>query len=712
MDQIYLVNLSTTARFPISVPYRDTLKLIEQNVIELADPEYDPRVTMPEESLPENYKKKMIERWEAIKPLTEDIEETVKNQYFDYRFSNRAKELNRSRQYIYDCFYSYLRHSFNIQGLGMPQGKEANRQPKKRVLTKKQGAVNKYVPQGKILNEYDFKCFEAADRLRSRISGTSIKKSFEVMLRKKYYQSRTISSNHNRIYKEDKYNVKLLPATERPSYNQYKYWLDKKYNWQIPKRDRKGKNQTEYIANLSGRKGNSNINVSGPGHVYQIDETPFDEEVVSFFDLTRSKPIGKATLYFVRDVFSRAIVGVYITTEAPSFSTFRQALFNAACDKTELLQLYHAPILPEAWNLGGIPQTVLVDRAELHNKLSEGMIEDLNITVQFTRAGRGDDKPDIETLFRSFSRWFQGLSKGHQTKSHRDIATQLARKNACLTIPELYQIAFVYIAHFNNRKLFHNYPFCVTMVRDRVPPIPAKLWEWGERYRPGYIQNTNKDTLYLKFLEKGEVSLRKDHIYLRGHNLRYNCEWLNKEGFQDRKESRNRSIVMHCRYHRGVVDFIFIWTPDGMKPAELDHKDRVFRGLSFSEVKFYEEDNRSANNSFLEQELNSLVNGYEVLIDTLTAARREKEKSTNPRQHIIKDGRKLEERFNLLQQQNQLFRAVMHEAGCEAVEPSDFKNVDINDLDHGSAQSNWPDPPTGNDSTRGDSHEDEDDFYS
>ena len=660
-DQVCLINLDTTARAPIRISYQKLMHCIDDERVLLADMSIDPRLLLDEEHLSDGFKKKAQKRLKEIFPLIQDIESVLRNGYGDKLFEDIAQQTGRSKQYIYDTFYSYLRSGGRQYCLGLPQGKNANHIPKQREIRVKQGAPNTDIPRGKVLDEYDYKAFEFGKRLYEKNGVASLKKTLRQIWEKHYVANRVKLTAHEAMRSGIQYAIELMPPQERPTYDQFLYWLKNQYGGSLPKQDRNKRSNTEYKASKAGRKGDGFKNILAPGQEYQLDETPFNEEVVSIFDLTRTTKLGKPTIYFVRDTFSWAIAGIYITTQNPSYATAKEALFNAARDKAGFLEEINCPIDAALWPIKGVPQTLLVDRAEFHNILSEGPITDLMLTIKFTRAGRGDDKGHIETMFQVFLSYFRGLSKGLQTKSLHDIAKQVARKNACLTINELYIIAVVYAVYFNSKKVMDRYPLTREMVADKVMPIPNELYRWGMENRPGGLTDMSEGELYFRLCEKGRVSVHRTHILLLDTGLHYNCAWTLETGLQDRKESGNRAERLPCRYHRGLVDVIFIWTTDGPKLATLDIQDQRFEGLSFPEVKLQKDKERKEYALSGEEDLNGLASAEAFARDMVQHAQKERQASTIPALAKIKENRGYESVFDRIIQTNRFVLAVQKE---------------------------------------------------
>ena len=656
IDQVFLINLDTTARFPVSVPYFELVELIDSEKIELLEFELDPRITLDEEHMTEAFKRKANRRYKDIVPLLTDLDATIRNARGDNLIADTAKLAGKSRDYIYNTFNSFLRNGCRKWGLGLPQGKDANREIKPRQYAVKTGRPAA-VPQGKVPDERDYKAFEWGERKYKQANGPSITKVMELIHKKFYYLSKSKLSKHEQRLSGELHRIVLKPLDEMPTENQFKYWLISKNGGSLPKRDKKRKNAVEYAANNAGRSGDAFMHVTAPGQLYQLDETPFDEEVVSIFDEARQTKLGKATLYFVRDVWSWGIAGVYITTHNPSYATAKEALFNAIRNKADFLEEISSPISPEQWPIEGAPQALLVDNAEFNNTLSEGAIADLPITIKFGRAGRGDDKGLVESMFHAFSSFFNGLSKAHKSKSTRDIAQQIDRKNACLTINELYIIASVYIAHYNSVKLSDDYPLNQVMVKDKVPPIPNHCFAWGLKYRPGGYTYLTEEEVYLRLFEKGTVSIRKDCVYLLQIGLRYNCSWTLSEGIQDSHENKKYDHFP-CRYFRGMFDIIYICTPDGLKIATLDNRDRRFSGLSLNEIRELKSLEKKNSEPLRAAERNSIATMQQFLEDYLDYANSQRKPSTMPNIHTIKENRKKETIFDHIQQMNRVANIV------------------------------------------------------
>lgn len=114
----------------------------------------------------------------------------------------------------------------------------------------------------------------------------------------------------------------------------------------------------ESVRALKGRH-----EVSHPGAEFQIDHTMID--LMALCDLRRYV-LGRMWLTLVMDVFSRAVMGFYLSFRAPSMFSVARALTMAVSDKTRLLAQWGLNDLE--WPMAGKPLVVHTDHGpEFHS---------------------------------------------------------------------------------------------------------------------------------------------------------------------------------------------------------------------------------------------------------------------------------------------------------------------------------------------------------
>ncbi len=199
-----------------------------------------------------------------------------------------------------------------------------------------------------------------------------------------------------------------VPDSELPSIWQFKHFYEREF----PKVAQLTARSNPILYNKDIRALHSTVNtqVLGPGSRYEIDATIADIYLVS--DSDRACIVGRPTIYFVVDVFSRMVVGFYIGFENASYVTAMQALQVAMTNKVELCKQYGYEITSEEWPCIGLPDAILADRGELLGHQIEALEHSFSIRIENTAPYRGDLKPIVERYFRTAQAKFKPFAQG------------------------------------------------------------------------------------------------------------------------------------------------------------------------------------------------------------------------------------------------------------------------------------------------------------
>ena len=108
----------------------------------------------------------------------------------------------------------------------------------------------------------------------------------------------------------------------------------------------------------------------------------------------RSKIVGKACLYMVRDRKSNLVVGFYVGFEEASWLAAQQAIVSITEDKQALCQRYGVVYDPVDWPAHRVmPKEFVADRGtEMLSNESARMVEGLELTLTNLPARRADWK--------------------------------------------------------------------------------------------------------------------------------------------------------------------------------------------------------------------------------------------------------------------------------------------------------------------------------
>jgi hypothetical protein len=303
----------------------------------------------------------------------------------------------------------------------------------------------------------------------------------------------------------------IADADKIPTLAQFRYWYSKKHDSKEKLTARKG--QSKF--NLKNRAilGKSDTNIIGPGAQYQIDATVGDIYLVSRFN--RSNIIGRPVIYFIIDVFSRIVTGMYIGLEGPSWVGAMMALANAAADKVSYCAKYGITISEEDWPCRHIPDTILGDRGEMESKTVETLINALNIRVDNAPAFRADMKGIVEQHFKTVNTKTTVFLPGRVKPDMAERGGKDYRLDAKLDIEQFTKIMIQCVSNHNNHFL-EGYERTADMIADDIEPIPINLWNWGLAHCSGQLRTVSEDAIKLCLMPADTALVTAKGIKFKG----------------------------------------------------------------------------------------------------------------------------------------------------------------------------------------------------
>jgi putative transposase len=127
----------------------------------------------------------------------------------------------------------------------------------------------------------------------------------------------------------------------------------------------------------------------------QCDDTQIDLFVI---DEQTLMPLGRPYLMLIIDVYSRMILGFYLSFTKPSYLSVMQALLHAIRPKTYVKTKY--PDIVHIWDTYGIPEVLNVDNAKFyHGKDLEDACATIGMAVEFSSVRKPWLKAQIERFF-------------------------------------------------------------------------------------------------------------------------------------------------------------------------------------------------------------------------------------------------------------------------------------------------------------------------
>jgi len=266
--------------------------------------------------------------------------------------------------------------------------------------------------------------------------------------------------------------------------------------------------------------GSSTFESFGPGSRFQIDATIADVYLVSEYN--PDWIIGRPIVYFVVDIFSRSVVGMYVGLEGPSWLGAMMAIANTASDKQKFCAEYGIKITKEQWPCEHLPQQLLADRGEFEGYNVERLINVFNLDPENAAPYRPDWKGLIEKYFDVFQGRIKPFLPGYVEKDYKERGSRDYRLDAKLTIKDFTKIIIAEIIYHNNHHLIKNYPRDKEMIEDDVIPIPTQLWNWGVKHRSGKLTFHSIDKIKLNLMPHDVATVTKKGI--RFKKMHYICD--------------------------------------------------------------------------------------------------------------------------------------------------------------------------------------------
>ncbi|UTJ06217.1 Mu transposase C-terminal domain-containing protein [Arcobacter roscoffensis] len=191
-----------------------------------------------------------------------------------------------------------------------------------------------------------------------------------------------------------------------------------------------------------------------PFDFVQIDHTPLDIRLV---DRIYRKPLGRPTLTMAIDVYSRMVVGVYVSFLGPAFYNVSQCMFNIFTKKDNLLKKYG---VEGEWEIFGIPRIIGVDNGpDLVCEDMQRVCDEYSISLQKRPVGRPQFGPHIERAFKTHNGDIHNLP-GTTFSDIAEKGDYDSDKHASYTIEEFTTWLLHYIVNIYHKK-YHS-EICMT----------------------------------------------------------------------------------------------------------------------------------------------------------------------------------------------------------------------------------------------------------
>jgi hypothetical protein len=198
------------------------------------------------------------------------------------------------------------------------------------------------------------------------------------------------------------------------------------------------------------------------------------------------------------------------------------------------------------------------------------------------------------------------------------------RKNAALTKEEFSE-ALVHAILAYNTSTRSDYKLTEAMIRDRIEPIPYKLWQWGLTNRP-QLHDNDPRMVRLGLLPVKSGTVLRDGISVG--TLRYTCAKARMEQWFDSQKAFSKSRKVNCAYDPNMTDHVYLLGANFAETQICDLTDAysTYSGWTWAELEKYREQESKYLRAREEEDRQARITAQSALRQiTATAAARRKE---------------------------------------------------------------------------------------
>jgi putative transposase len=193
-------------------------------------------------------------------------------------------------------------------------------------------------------------------------------------------------------------------------------------------RRREGKDASRSLQGVGGEPPAMTV----PLEQVQIDHTVIDLIVVDERD---RQPIGRPYLTIAIDVFTRCVVGMVVTLEAPSAVSVGLCLAHSACDKRPWLEMLDVEM---DWPMGGKPMLLYLDNgAEFKSEALRRGCEQHGIRLDYRPLGQPHYGGIVERIIGTTMKMIHDELPGTTFSNPSQRGEYASEKTAALTLREL-----------------------------------------------------------------------------------------------------------------------------------------------------------------------------------------------------------------------------------------------------------------------------------
>ncbi len=312
-------------------------------------------------------------------------------------------------------------------------------------------------------------------------------------------------------------------------------------------------------------------NADYPLSVVQIDHTVVD---IILVDEHYRRPFRRPYITLAIDVFSRMVVGFYLSFDPPGDIGTGLCIANAILPKEKWLAQHG---IEEEWPCWGVMKTIHVDNAkEFRGKMLSNACANYNIDLAFRPVATPHYGGHVERLLGTFGKEIHDLP-GTVFSDVKDRENYESAKKASLTIRELEKWLLIYIV-----KIYHKREHSTLKT---TPLEKFRQGIFGVNGKKGtglFSRNYDERRLILDFMPfvirtVQEYGVVIDHIYYYDEVLR---KYIHAK--EDRIKSARKKKFIFRRDPRNI-SIIFFYDPNFDDYFEIPYRNTAYPPMSIWE---------------------------------------------------------------------------------------------------------------------------------
>lgn len=381
------------------------------------------------------------------------------------------------------------------------------------------------------------------------------------------------------IDESGKESVTLLPALQRPSYEQFLYWGKLLNGEKSITEMTLGK--LEFDKKTGARGGSLQDQVTAVGQLGVFDSTSTDTYLTS--RMSRLRVLPPMTRLVAQDVRSEVIYGLYCGWEAPSPATALQAILHGATPKPPWCKRFGIEITEEDWP-HQLTRNIQADNGELKASVPTEAEKQFGFSITYTPTNRGDKKGGLESSHRVVHKELDHKLPGSTKGKPRTRGVPHAANSALWNYYEYMRELIKAILKYNNQERLELAPLEMLREIPAIKPTRLNIFHWLRKQGMRADLPVDLDALRGFTLPDVKAVVRKNGVYLLGTilgheqallKMRYTSPELVATGLMSRVKVSGSPLRTVVKMEQCAPEHAWLPTQVGMIPLRLTGNDTL-----------------------------------------------------------------------------------------------------------------------------------------